>query len=309
MRAIFYRGYGGTDALEFGELPDPVPGAGQVLVRLSAASVAPLDWKLRAGLLAAHFTPPLPKIPGRDGTGTVVSCGPDVEGYQPGDRVCVMAAPNRAAGTYAELIACDLTNMVPLPASLSFEEGAAIINAGLSAWISAVRTANVQPGQKVLIHSGAGAVGGLLVQLCRHLGAEVTATCRSSNTDYVRSLGATHAVAYDTEDFTSIEPQDIVFDLMGGEVHDRSYRVVKPGGHLVWLTALPIIDRGAEFSIRVTRAMISDDREAVASILELAASGVLRPQISRTMPLSQAAEAQRLMENGAISRGRLILSI
>lgn len=309
MKACFYRAYGGPEVLEYGELPDPVPAAGQVLVRLAAASVAPLDWKLRAGLLKAHFTPGFPKIPGRDGTGTIIALGTETAGFAMGDRVCVMAPPPLAAGTYAERIACNTTNVVKLPDAISMEDGAAVVNSGLSAWISAVRTADIKPGQKVLVHSGAGAVGGLLVQLCRHLGADVTTTCRDGNQAYVLSLGASRAIAYDREDFTAIEPQDIVFDLVGGEVHDRSYTVLKPGGHLVWLTALPIVDRGEEFGVRVSRAMISDDGEAVSAMLDLVAEGVIQPQISHLMPLAEASEAQMMMAAGTVTRGRIVLQI
>ncbi|MGV8937738.1 MAG: NADP-dependent oxidoreductase [Allorhizobium sp.] len=309
MKACFYRTYGGPEVLEYAELTDPVAGPGQVLVRLAAASVGPLDWKLRAGLLAAHFTPQFPKIPGRDGAGTVIALGDGVADFAIGDRVCVMAPPPLSAGTYAELIASDVNNVVAMPDALSVTQAAAIVNSGLSAWISAVRTAEIKPGQKVLVHAGAGSVGGLLVQLCSHLGAEVTATCHSRNIDYVLSLGAAHAIAYDRDDFTTIEKQDVVFDLMGGEVHDRSYEVLKPGGHLVWLTALPVTDRGTEYGVRVTRAMISDDRDAVASMLALAATGTIQPQIAKILPLSEAAEAQRQMQAGEISRGRLVLSI
>lgn len=309
MRVCIYRDYGGPEALEIVEAADPVAGPGQVLVRMAAASLTPFDCKLRAGKLKQFFSPEFPNTPGRDGTGTVVGLGDGVTDFSVGDRVCVMAPGTRTAGTCGELLACDTGHVVSLPAELSMEEGASLVNASLSAWICAVRTANVQPGDKVLVHAGAGAVGGLLVQLCRHLGAEVTATCRSTNRDYVRSLGASRAIAYDGEDFTQIEPQDVVFDLMGGAVHDRSYKVLKSGGHLVWLTADPIVDRGAEFGVRVTRAMITDDRDAVAPILALAAEGTIVPQIADVMPLKEVAEAHRRMEAGTISRGRLLLSI
>ncbi|NKN39278.1 NADP-dependent oxidoreductase [Agrobacterium sp. a22-2] len=309
MKACFYRAYGGPEVLQYGDLPDPVLEAGQVLVRLSAASVAPLDWKLRAGLLQAHFTPGFPKIPGRDGTGTIIALGPESTDFAIGDRVCVMAPPPLAAGTYAERIACNTINVVKLPDAISMEDGAAVVNSGLSAWISAVRTADIKPGQKVLVHSGAGAVGGLLVQFCRHLGADVTTTCRDGNQDYVLSLGASRAIAYDRDDFTTIEPQDTVFDLVGGAVHDRSYTVLKPGGHLVWLTALPIVDRGEEFGVRVSRAMISDDGEAVSAMLDLVAKGIIRPQISHLMPLAEAREAQTMMAAGTVTRGRIVLQI
>lgn len=308
MRAAFYCQYGGPEVLQIGELPRPVAGPGQILVGIAAAGVAPLDWKLRAGLLAAHFTPAFPKIPGRDGTGTVLAIGTGVSGFSPGDRVAVMAPPASATGTCAEAIAADAELTVPLPAAIDLVEGAALINAGLSAWIAAVRTAQVQPGQRVFVQSGAGAVGGLLVQLCAHLGAEVTATCRTSNLDYVRSLGARRAIAYDAGAYPELPPQDVVFDLMGGAVHDACYQLLAPGGHLVWLTAAPITDRGKEYGVRVSRAMIADDAGVVAEVLALAARGVLRPQVAGVLPLAQIAQAHRLLASGQVTRGRLLVT-
>jgi len=308
MRAVYYETYGGPDVLVFGERPRPVAGPGQVLVALAAAGVAPLDWKLRAGLLAAHFTPDFPKIPGRDGTGTVLATGPGVHGFSPGDRVAVMAPPAGAAGTCAEIIAADARLCVPLPNGIDLVEGAALINSGLSAWIAAVRTARVQPGQRVLVQAGAGAVGGLLVQLCAHLGAEVSATCRASNLGYVRDLGAVRAIAYDDGQPPALPPQDIVFDLMGGKVHDACYPLLAPGGHLVWLTAAPITDHGAEFGVRVSRAMIADDADVVAEVLSLAAKGALHPQVAGILPLAQTALAHERLASGQVTRGRLLLT-
>lgn len=307
MRAVQYDRYGGPDVLVHGRVTRPIAGPGQVLVALSAAGVAPLDWKLRAGLLAAFFTPAFPKIPGRDGTGRVLAVGPDVTVVRPGDHVAVMAPPAGAAGTCAEMIAADAALTVPLPDSVDPVAGAALVNAGLSAWIAAVRTAQVQPGQKVLVQSGAGAVGGLLVQLCAHLGAEVTATCRGSNIDYVRNLGASRAIAYDAPFPADLPPQDIVFDLMGGAVHDACYPLLAPGGHLVWLTAAPITDRGADYDVQVSRAMVADDSAVVAEVLSLAAQGVLRPQVAGTLPLAETALAQERLANGQVTRGRLLI--
>lgn len=306
MKAIQYSEHGPADVMRFVDLPDPVAGPGQILVRLEAASVTPFDWKLRAGHLASHFTLPMPSVPGRDGGGTVVAIGDGVTEFKAGDRVAVMAR-FFAQGGYAEMIAVDEKSAVRIPDSLSTVEAVALTNASLSTWIS-VNTAEVKSGEKVLVHSGAGAVGGLLVQLCHHLGAEVTATCRSTNRDYVLGLGADRAIAYDEEDFSGIvTDQDVVFDLMGGDVHDKSYKVLRKGGRLVWLVADPIVDRGAEFGITVTRAMVTDDRQALQAMMDLAGAGVVKPQVARTMPLSEAAEAHRLMEKGAISRGRLML--
>ncbi|MBW6424123.1 NADP-dependent oxidoreductase [Rhizobium sp. XQZ8] len=306
MKAIQFSEYGPAEVMHYVDLPNPIPGEGQILVRLEAASVTPFDWKLRAGHLKEHFTLPMPSVPGRDGGGTVVAIGEGVEEFKPGDRVVVMAGAF-AQGGYAEMIAVDEKNAVKISENLSVVEATALTNASLSTWI-AVRTAEVKSGDKVLVHAGAGAIGGLLVQLCHHLGAEVSATCRSTNQDYVRSLGADHAIAYDLQNFSEvIRDQDIVFDLIGGEVHDRSYKVLKKGGHLAWLVADPIRDRGAEFGVTVTRIMVTDDKSALQAMMDLAGAGMLKPQVARTMPLSEAAEAHRLMEKGAISGGRLVL--
>lgn len=308
MKAIQYSEHGEADVMQYVDLPDPTAGHGQILVKLEAASVTPFDWKLRAGYLKSHFTLPMPNVPGRDGAGTVIAIGKNVRDFRVGDRVAVMAGVF-AQGGYAEMIAVDAENAVQIPDNLSTVEAAALTNAGLSAWI-ALRTAEVKFRDAVLVHSGAGAVGGLLVQLCQHLGADVTATCRSTNRDYVLSLGANRVIAYDQEDFSEVlHNQDVVFDLMGGEVHDKSYKVLKAGGHLVWLVADPITDRSHEYGVKVTRAVVTDDRSALRGMMELAGAGILKPQVARTMPLSQAAEAHRLMENGAITRGRLVLTM
>ena len=306
MRAALYRRHGGPEVIDLEDLPMPEPGAGQVLVRLHAAGVAPLDWKLRAGLLQQHFRLAFPKIPGRDGAGTVLATGPGVTGLAPGDRVAVMAPPAAPPGTHAEAILAEARLCVKLPAALDTEQAASLINAGLSAAI-AVRTADVQPGQRVLVQSGAGAVGGLIVQICKARGATVAATCRAANLDYVADLGADRPIAYDAPFPGDLPPQDVVFDLMGGAVHDACYPLLAPGGHLVWLTAAPITDRSADFGVRVTRAMVTDDAATVAGVLAMAAAGTLRPQIADTLPLSDAAEAQRRLQAGEVTRGRLLL--
>ncbi len=308
MKAIEYREHGPAGVLNYVDLPDPVAGEKHILVRLEAASVTPFDWKLRAGKLRDHFTLPMPSVPGRDGGGRVVAVGDGVTEFSIGDRVVVMAG-TFAQGGYAELISVDEANAVRIPDNLSTIGAVALTNAGVSSWIS-MQAAQVRLGERVLVHSGSGAVGGLLIQLCRHLGAEVTATCRSTNRDYTLALGANRVVAYDEEDFSDlVTDQDVVFDLMGGIVHEKSYKVLKRGGRLVWLVADPIEDRGEAYGVTVKRAMVTDDKSALQSILDLASAGVLKPQVARTLPLAQAAQAHRLMEGGAISRGRLILTM
>ncbi|WP_102224820.1 NADP-dependent oxidoreductase [Acidimangrovimonas sediminis] len=308
MRAVQYGAYGGPEVLEEVTLPDPVAGPGEVVVALSAASVTPFDCKLRAGALRQFFEVDFPKVPGRDGAGVVQSVGAGVTGLAPGDAVCLMAGQGRP-GSYATLRLSRPEELLPIPAGMVPLDAAALVNAGLSAWICVAEVAHVAAGMRVLIHGGSGAVGGLIVQLCRHLGAEVTATCSAAHAAMVEGLGASRVIAYDREDFGTLRDMDVVFDLVGGETHARSYPVLRRGAHLVWLVAEPIEDRGAEHGVRVTRAMISDRREPVAAMLDLAARGVLRPLIAGTLPLSRAAEAQRLVGAGRGLGGRMMLAI
>jgi NADPH:quinone reductase-like Zn-dependent oxidoreductase len=308
MQAICYDRYGGPEVLRCITVPDPEPGPGEVRVRLFAAGLAPVDTKLRAGMLQAFLPLRLPKIPGRDGVGLVDRLGAGVTTAALGDRVCVLA-DQLGAGTSAEFLVCGVQRVVPRPPGLSTHQAAALLQPGLSAWIAVMETARIAPGMCVLVHGGSGAVGSLMVQLCRHLGAEVSATCRADNRDYVVGLGAARAIAYDREDFGTLRDQDVVFDLIGGETHARSYPVLRAGGHLVYLTAAPIVDRSADYGVRVTRAMITDQPAALQAVAQLAAQGVLRPAVARVFALADAALAHAELESGRATRGRVVLDI
>jgi NADPH:quinone reductase-like Zn-dependent oxidoreductase len=309
MKAVVYRSFGGPDVLEYVDMADPVPAAGELLVQLEAACVAPFDWKLRQGILQAHFKTAFPTIPGREGAGVVEAVGKGVTDLKSGDRVCVLAGAAKG-GIYAEKVALLRHNVALKPASLSPVAAVAGLNAGINALVC-LDLAMVKRGDRVVIHGGAGAVGGILVQLCRAAGAYVATTCRVSNKDYVASLGADTAIAYDGEDFGTLRDIDVVFDLIGGAVHDRSYAVMRRGGRLIYLNALPIVDRGAEFGVTVTLGYNgpADDPEMISKVIDMMASGAFVPQVFSTMPLSEAAEAHRLIQSGQITRGRLVLTI
>jgi NADPH:quinone reductase-like Zn-dependent oxidoreductase len=309
MLAVSYSQFGPPDVLSLVEIPEPEPGPGQVRVDLRAASVAPVDCKLRAGQLQHLISIPLPKIPGRDGAGVVSKLGAGVDYVDLGAPVCVVAE-HAVPGTYAQCIIADRESLAPLPSSLDFREGAALIHAGVCAWICLVETAALQPGMKVLVQGGAGAVGSLSVQLAHHLGAHVTATCRADNADYVREMGACSVIAYDRDDFTgTAERFDIVVDLIGGDVHRRSYEVLKPGGHMVCLRATPFEDRSAEYGVQVTTPHVHDKRYALDAVTDLVKQGAFRPQISACMDIADAADAHRCMEANAVTRGRIVLDI
>lgn len=308
MQAIRFHRYGapGVMALESLE-PAPLP-PGHVRVRMQAAGVAPVDTKLRAGLLQQHIALELPKVPGRDGSGVVEELGAGVDDLAVGDAVCVIAGM-QDQGSYAQGMVLPRQRVVARPQRLSVQEAAILLQPGASAWIPVVQTAAVGAGMKVLIHAGSGAVGSLMVQLAAHLGAEVWATCGQANIDYVAALGADHVLPYDGQDFSGLHGFDVVFDLVGGATHDQSYALLKPGGHLVWLVAAPIRDRGAEFGVRVQRAMITDAPEALRQVASLAQSGVLTPTVGQAYPLARAADAHALLESGRAPRGRIVLDI
>jgi NADPH:quinone reductase-like Zn-dependent oxidoreductase len=308
MKALLYEAHGGPDVLRVTEVPDPSAGPGELLIRVRAASVGPGDCKLRAGLLQAHFSISFPKIPGRYGAGEVVALGADVGDIRIGDRVA-FAADHDENGSCAEMIVRPRGKIASAPATLTFPEAAAVIHEGVCA-VSALATGSVGAGTRVLVHGAAGAVGGACVQLARHLGAVVTATCREGDRDYVHALGAQFVIAFDREDFSrAVADQDVVIDTQGGEVHERSYRVLKRGGRLVYLNAAPIEDRGAEHGVIVMNAIIEDGHAALSRVCRLVEAGVLKPRVAMALPLSEGALAHRLVENGAVKRGRMILTI
>ncbi|QIE30121.1 2-haloacrylate reductase (plasmid) [Caballeronia sp. SBC1] len=308
MKAIRYSQYGSPDVLELVTLDDPVAGPGEVRVRLKAAGISPIDAKLRSGALQAHFSLTFPKIPGRDGVGVIDQIGEDVAGFSIGDEVCVAADPT-CGGTYAEAIVCASARVVRTPPNLSTSQAAALLQPGVSAWIPMCRTAILTEGMSVLIHGGSGAVGGQMIQLARHLGLNVTTTCRAENIDYVLGLGAHRAVAYDRDDFGSLRDMDAVFDLIGGETHARSYQVLKTGGQLVYLSAAPFENQAKKYGVSITRALISDAPEALHAVAQLAAQGVLIPNVLATLPLAAAADAHRQFEAGQVTRGRIVLNM
>ncbi len=308
MKAIQYARYGGPEVLELCDFPNPMPAEDGVLIEIHACSVAPGDCKVRQGALQQHLKITLPKIPGRDGVGVVVAVGKHAEYAQVGDRVCFVTQ-HAEQGAAAELIARRRPELAKLPANVSFVEGASLAHAGMCTWIGLAETAAVKPGMRVLI-TGGGAIGSLAIQIAKHLGARVAALTRNSNADYVAGLGADEVIAYDKSDFGAGPKRfDVVFDLVGGDVHRKLYGVIKRGGTLVYLIAAQIEDLSAEHGVVLKRAIIHDRIETLETVMGLAAQGVLKPQVGRVFPLAQCADAHRLVESGKHTRGRVVLTV
>jgi NADPH:quinone reductase-like Zn-dependent oxidoreductase len=286
MRAIRIHAHGGPEVMRVDDVPQPVAGQGERLVKLAAASVNPIDWKMRQGLMNV----PLPRVLGRDGAGTDVATGERVVGV--------------GTGTHAEYVVLTQTATAVVSEDVSLEEAAALGIAGLSAWIPLVENAKLAPGQRVLIHAGAGGVGAFAIQIARLRGAEVWTTCSARNAEFCRSLGAYQTIDYTGEDFTATGPIfDVVLDSIGGAVHSRSAEVLKSGGVLVYLSAAPIqpIARN-DIQVKPTEVRATSER------LEKLMSLRLQVSIDARYPLERAAEAYEL-SRGRHARGKIVLQI
>ena len=306
MHAVQFDAYGGSDVLALRKIPPPQPADGDVVVDVHAASLNPVDWKLRSGLLAGAIPLTFPATTGRDGAGIVSAIGGGVDPQLCGRRVAFFAP--RGHGTWSEQIALPASNVAPVPDAVSLAEAAALPLAGTSAWIPLIDIAKVSSGMRVLVHAGAGGVGSLAIQIARARGAEVFATCSQRNAEFVTSLGA-GAVAYDLAPFeTQIRDIDVVLDTLGGDVHRRSYAVLKPGGLMVCLSAEPFEDRGAVHGVTVKTAPILPKREILEDLLAMAATGKLRVIIERTLPLTEFRQAHELSQSGHV-RGKIVMSI
>lgn len=307
ITAIRFAEYGSADVLCADRIEAPTPGPGEVVVDVRAVSVNPIDWKVRSGAMSAVMPTAFPATTGRDGAGVIAAVGEGVDAGRVGQRVCFLAG--RGVGTWAEKIVLPAGIAVPIPDGLSFVDAASLPLAGLSAWIPLVAAAAIGPGMRVLVHAAAGGVGSLGVQIARERGAWAAGTCSARNADFVRALGASEAIAYDQGAFEDqLSDIDVVFDTVGGDVHRRSYSVLKKGGTMVCLSAEPYEDRGEEFGVRVIKAMVQPDPEALAALVALAAEGRIRAVVEHVMPFSDFAAAQVHSEGGH-ARGKTVLEI
>ena len=295
MRALRIHGYGGPEVLRLEQAPKPVPRPGQVLVKVRAASVNPIDWKMRCGLLAKVFPINFPRVLGRD-------CAGELEG----GLVAGVSDP-RTDGTHAEYALLPADQAAPIPEGLLPEEAASLCVTGLSAYIALVETARVSGGHRVLVHAGAGGVGSLAIQIARQLGCEVFATASPPNHDYCRSLGAIAVVDYRAQDFSvAVPPCDVVLDTIGGDTHRRSLKMLKPGGSVVALAAEPIPKGERRSDVRDTMVNVRPTRERLLQLFQWATSGVIKPQVTLRFKPEQAGKAYAISESGH-ARGKMVI--
>lgn len=308
MKAVLMHGYGGPEVLEYADAPDPAAKTGEIVVDIHAVSLNPADWKVREGLRKNDVKARFPHIPGRDFSGVVRETGDGVSDFQAGDPVFAVNEQGRE-GAYAEAIAIPEALAARKPDFLSHAEASALAMTGLTTLRALEDEAKLETGETILIHAGAGGVGGFAVQYARHVGATVHATASETNHEYVKSLGADFVIDYKKVDFTETAPPcDVVFDTIGGEVHARSFALLKPGGRLVHIAAGPPGFSPPREDVRVIRPNVRRDRAHLKRILELAESGAVRPPHIQEMPLADAAAAQEISKTGHV-RGKIILRV
>ena len=308
MKAVLMDDYGGPEVLRLGAAPDPVAGPGEILVEIHAASVNAADWKVREGFRRDDVKLAFPHILGRDFSGVVRALGAGVTDVALGDDVFAVIDRGREGG-YAEAFAIRADLAAGKPPTLSHAEAAALALTGLTALVALEDAAALQAGETVLIHGGAGGVGSFAVQYAKHVGARVLATASAHNHDYLRSLGAEDVIDYTRQDFTAaVSECDVVFDTIGGEVHARSFAVLKPGGRLIHIAPGPAGFTAPRDDVTVIRPHVGRDRAHLERILELVAEGAVRPPEIRRMPLAEAAAAQELSKTGHV-RGKIVFEV
>lgn len=315
MRAVVMTGVGGPEMLESAELPIPVRAGAEVLVRVHATSVNPIDVKTRAGRGSASAISRYPAVLGYDIAGVVVESAYESHPLAPGREVYGMTLVPRLDGGNAEYAAVPELFLTPKPTVLTMTEAAAVPLAALTAWGMVVDVARAHEGQRMLIHAGAGGVGHFAVQLAAYFGATVTATCSTANVSFVRELGAARVVDYTATRFEhEVHDHDVVIDLIGN-VHDdtgtRSLGTLRPGGLLVNAPSGSwpgMLHDAAAAGVRATDYKVSPNGATLAVISRMIDAGDLRVHVDRVLPLDELAEAHRLVESGR-TRGKIAIEV
>ena len=314
MRAIVATEPGPADVLKETRVPKPRPGGTEILVRVHAAAINPADWKTRSsgGWAGRHDVTEQGPILGWDVSGVVEAVGRGVTLFKPGDEVFGMPLFPHFPGGYSEYVAAPARQFVLKPADLTHVQAAALPLAALTAHQALRDFANVQPGQKVLIHAAAGGVGHLAVQIAKALGAHVVGTASAAKHDFLRELGADEVIDYREVDFAAaLTGVDVVIDAIGGDYFDRSLRTMNPGGTFVALSydVTPAMKtRAAERDITADFMLVEPDLVGLTAIRALVTDGRLRPAVDTVLPLADAAKAHELGETNRVA-GKIVLTV
>jgi NADPH:quinone reductase-like Zn-dependent oxidoreductase len=303
MKTIQAHDYGGPEVLVLEQVLRPEPNADQVLIRLKFAGVNPADWKYRLGMFKQFAPLSFPWTPGLEGSGIVEAVGANVTTLKKGDEVYGIVSSG-----YAEYALAAANDLQPKPGELTFEEAASIPMGFLTAWGGVIDAANVQAGQRVLIHGAAGGIGSYAVQLAKWKGAHVTGTASAGNLEFAHSLGADDMIDYNATRFeTVLKDMDAVIDTVGADLTERSFQVIRPGGIFVTVAGRLAEGAGQAQNIRAVSAGRAS-AEHLKEASELIKAKLLKPVPGRVFPLAEASQAQALSETRH-GRGRILLKI
>ncbi|ROM67386.1 NADPH:quinone oxidoreductase [Pseudomonas brassicacearum] len=330
MKAFFIERY--KDTGRVGQLPDPEVGEDEVLVQVHAASINPLDAKIRSGEFKLILPYSFPLVLGNDLAGVVVRVGPKVRRFKPGDEVYARPAEDRI-GTFAELACVKEEALALKPGHLSMTQAASLPLVSLTAWQVLVETAKLKRGQKVLIHAGSGGVGTVAIQLAKHLGAFVATTTSTSNVDWVKALGADLVIDYKQQDFASVlHDYDVVLNSLGSDVLAKSLKVLKPGGQLISISGPPTPqfaqEQGLSWGLRQVMRLLSYGIRSKArkrgisytfvfmrangrqlrEITALVESGVIQPVVDRSFAFDSTAQALAYAGQGS-AKGKVVVNV
>ena len=306
MKAALIEKQGGPEELKYGDMPDPVAGPNDVVVDIHAASVNGADWKVRAGTYGALAE--LPYVLRRDFSGVVGAVGSKVEDLSIGHEVFAVCDGGQE-GAYAEKIAIKASIVAKKPATISHVDMAALSLAGLTALVGIEDTLKLQSGETILIQGGAGGVAAFAIQVAKHLGAKVITTASAANHEFVRGLGADEIIDYQAQDFTELVADcDAVFETVGGEVAERSFSVLKPGGRAAFIASGGNAPKPPRDDLVSLRPNVGRDRAHLERIIELVDAGAVRPPEVTVFPLSEAAAAHVISESRHL-RGKLVFAV
>lgn len=332
MIAAYIDGYGKNKKLIIGDLPKPTAGPNDILVKIHAASVNPIDFKIRDGMLKFLRSYSFPLTLGHDCAGEVIEVGGNVTKFKIGDKIFSRPQGSRI-GTFAEYIAIDENEAALMPEGISYQEAASIPLVGLTTWQALVDVAGLKPKQKILIHAGSGGVGTFAIQLAKHLGAEVWTTTSTKNVDFVKALGADHVIDYRKENFESVASEmDVVFDTLGGEALNKSFTVVKPNGWVVSISGSPDHNTALDMNLSFVKAQIlrlvgfavnrtakkfgvnyrfvfmKPSGQQLKQISDLMSKKIIKPVVDKVFTLAESQAALDYSEAGR-ARGKIVISI
>ena len=310
IKAARIQNYGGPEVVRVESTDLPEPQTGQVLIRVHAAGVNPIDWKIRAGYLQQMMPVPPPFTLGGDFSGVVESAGPGVSGFKAGDEVYGQAPViSGGSGSFAESLIVAAGSIAAKPPGLSHTEAAALPLAGVSALQAVKEVLSLSPGQKILIHGGAGGIGSIAIQMAKHLGARVATTVSSRSVDYVKKLGADEIVDYGKQRFEqALSDLDAVFDTVGGDTYERSFQVLKSRGRMVSMLERPRQDLMTQHGVEAFFLFTQVTSDRLAQLSRWIDQDALQLRIDRTFPLDEAAAALQYQEK-ASPKGKVVIVI